>query len=138
MFNEDSELGKRYVFDIQRTCREVYDNARRTLHARGIEISSQENRQTSPLSEEFAKEFEDEADQNNKIDKIVDCRIKDALTCRICMDNEIDAMFSPCSHITSCQVCAEKCERCPLCRADIDSVKRIFLPAELRSRHNTI
>lgn len=27
--------GKKYIFDIQRTCREVYDNARRTLYQSG-------------------------------------------------------------------------------------------------------
>lgn len=32
IFNEDSSLGKKYVFDIRRTCREVYDNARRALY----------------------------------------------------------------------------------------------------------
>lgn len=32
IFNEDSTLGKKYVFDIRRTCREVYDNARRSLY----------------------------------------------------------------------------------------------------------
>ena len=32
IFNEDSTLGKKYVFDIRRTCREVYDNARRALY----------------------------------------------------------------------------------------------------------
>lgn len=30
MFMENTELGKRYVFDIQHTCREVHDQARRT------------------------------------------------------------------------------------------------------------
>lgn len=32
IFNEDSTLGKKYVFDIRRTCREVYDNARRAIY----------------------------------------------------------------------------------------------------------
>ena len=32
IFNEGSSLGKKYVFDIRRTCREVYDNARRALY----------------------------------------------------------------------------------------------------------
>lgn len=32
IFNEDSSLGKKYVFDIRRTCREVYDNARRAIY----------------------------------------------------------------------------------------------------------
>lgn len=40
IFNEDSTLGKKYVFDIRRTCREVYDNARRALYQEGIVISS--------------------------------------------------------------------------------------------------
>lgn len=32
IFNEDTSLGKKYVFDIRRTCREVYDNARRASY----------------------------------------------------------------------------------------------------------
>lgn len=35
IFNEDTSLGKKYVFDIRRTCREVYDNARRALYQTG-------------------------------------------------------------------------------------------------------
>ena len=31
IFNEDTTLGKKFVFDIRKTCREVYDNARRIL-----------------------------------------------------------------------------------------------------------
>lgn len=38
IFNEDSTLGKKYVFDIRRTCREVYDNARRALYQNGLHI----------------------------------------------------------------------------------------------------
>lgn len=40
MFKEDTELGKRYVFDIQRTSREVHDQARRILYERGLELST--------------------------------------------------------------------------------------------------
>ncbi|XP_034111578.1 E3 ubiquitin-protein ligase MYLIP [Drosophila albomicans] len=40
MFNEDTELGKRYVFDIQHTCREVHDQARRKLHERGGDVAA--------------------------------------------------------------------------------------------------
>ena len=39
MFNEDSSLGKKYVFDIRRTCREVYDNARRALYCETAKIA---------------------------------------------------------------------------------------------------
>lgn len=36
IFNEDSTWGKKYVFDIRRTCREVYDNARRALYQESV------------------------------------------------------------------------------------------------------
>lgn len=52
IFNEDSTLGKKYVFDIRRTCREVYDNARRALYQNGLQI---------PKSEEH--NFDDEGDE---------------------------------------------------------------------------
>jgi hypothetical protein len=32
LFNENTPLGKNYVFDIRRTCREVYDHTRRILY----------------------------------------------------------------------------------------------------------
>lgn len=41
IFNEDSSLGKKYVFDIRRTCREVYDNARRALYQENQLLSGQ-------------------------------------------------------------------------------------------------
>lgn len=33
IFNDSTTLGRKYVFDIRRTCREVHDNARREAHA---------------------------------------------------------------------------------------------------------
>lgn len=39
LFNENSALGKNYVFDIRRTCREVYDHTRRALY----QLESQPN-----------------------------------------------------------------------------------------------
>lgn len=40
IFNEDSTWGKKYVFDIRRTCREVYDNARRALYQENVMAES--------------------------------------------------------------------------------------------------
>lgn len=127
MFNEDTELGKRYVFDIQRTCREVHDTARRVLHSRGIEIRSYKN-QLSPADQVEGFDVED---QEKAIERAVAGRITEAWTCKICMDNVINTMFSPCGHVMCCKTCADKCERCPLCRADIVTVNKIFLPTEL-------
>lgn len=90
MFNEDTELGKKYVFDIRLTFRELYDNSRRILHSRGIDITSNPNNST-----EFAQ-------SSNEPDKRID------LTCSICMDQKIDTLFLPCAHLSCCRNCAQK------------------------------
>lgn len=142
MFSEGTDLGKRYVFDIQRTCREVHDNARRILHARGIEINSHmfSTSSTSSSTNEIPlglgeMQNENIEDHKNAIERAVVGRIAEAWTCRICMDCVINIMFSPCGHVICCATCAEKCERCPLCRSSIEQANKIFLPTELRVSH---
>uniref|UniRef100_A0A182PGP6 RING-type E3 ubiquitin transferase n=1 Tax=Anopheles epiroticus TaxID=199890 RepID=A0A182PGP6_9DIPT len=137
MFNEDTELGKRYVFDIQRTCREVYDAARRTLHARGIEIapSADEPAETPAAALGRLEEtLRSRQDVSGQLEKLLDERIREAITCPICADGEIDTTFLPCGHMTACRACAVQCDRCPLCRANIESTSKIFLPPLLQSR----
>lgn len=94
MFNEDTELGKKYVFDIRLTFRELYDNSRRILHSKGIDVSA------IPQSSQIEDK---EGNSSNHLDvKRVD------LTCSICMDQKIDTLFLPCAHLSCCKFCAEK------------------------------
>uniref|UniRef100_A0A182FA70 RING-type E3 ubiquitin transferase n=1 Tax=Anopheles albimanus TaxID=7167 RepID=A0A182FA70_ANOAL len=141
MFNEDTELGKRYVFDIQRTCREVYDAARRTLHARGIEISNKaEEHRENPVAAmgRLEETLRTQRETNAQLERLIDERIREAITCPICADGVIDTTFLPCGHMTACRACAVQCDRCPLCRSNIKSINKIFLPPLLRSRKSTI
>lgn len=127
MFNVYTKLGKLYVFDIQRTYREVYDHARRVLHAKGIDIASTSllnatNKSAinsidsfAPIRMEFGTGDTIKCHNGNptddtlhKMEREVAERISEAITCRICMDQEIDTSFTPCGHITSCHSCAEK------------------------------
>lgn len=137
MFNEDTELGKRYVFDIQRTCREVYDNSRRILHARGIEISKIQQECPQAQAAKVEQQLAEQAEESSKLERLVEERIMEAVTCIICADNVMDTMFLPCGHITACRQCAEQCDRCPLCRANIECVNKAFLPPVLRTRSQT-
>ncbi|XP_036333933.1 E3 ubiquitin-protein ligase MYLIP isoform X2 [Rhagoletis pomonella] len=168
MFKEDTELGKRYVFDIQRTCREVHDQARRILHEKGIEALNnsavggngdlydsllggvaQTHSTSSPSPQQLAGEaphFDDICVVSDKLDlalrekekrdaaiaRCVEARVSEAMTCKICMDREINTMFNPCSHITTCAECAARCIHCPNCRVKVTSTTRVFLPPELR------
>jgi E3 ubiquitin-protein ligase MYLIP len=121
IFNEDSTLGKKYVFDIRRTCREVYDNARRALY--------QENT-TQNLSRGNLDHNQNGGECKNSQEKL--SRFLDAMTCKICMDSQIDAIFLPCGHGVACTACASRCDRCPLCRSDIAQAQKVFLPIELQ------
>lgn len=137
MFNEGTELGKRYVFDIQRTCREVHDNARRILHSRGIEIIKVQPECPQVQAEKLDQQLTKEAAESDKLERLVEERILEAVTCIICVDNQMDTMFLPCGHIAACRQCAEKCDRCPLCRAKLECVQKAFLPPVLRTRRQS-
>ncbi|KAK4884859.1 hypothetical protein RN001_001130 [Aquatica leii] len=120
IFNEDSTLGKKYVFDIRRTCREVYDNARRALY--------QESKLFQNIVDGQKSDCYEGNQRRNSHERLT--KIMDAMTCKICMDSPIDTAFLPCAHVVACSSCAARCERCPLCRADIAQPQKIYLPEE--------
>lgn len=121
MFNVDTKLGRFYVFDIQRTYREVYDHARRVLHAKGMDVSMAPKLNDRHMgANDIADDDDDVHDKYNsadndkasdirhKMEKEIAERISEAITCRICMDRVINTSFTPCGHIASCYSCAEK------------------------------
>lgn len=126
IFNENTNTGKRYMFDIQRTCREVHDHARRVLHSKGIPIAKSHIAATTAEAgegaeaegsgverlvesvEELEAKRQVEVARKRKIDQEVAKQMAEAVQCRICMDHSMDAMFSPCGHIMSCTNCANR------------------------------
>ncbi|XP_013100579.2 E3 ubiquitin-protein ligase MYLIP [Stomoxys calcitrans] len=161
MFKEDTELGKKYIFDIRQTSREVIEEARRILHKRGIvtsmqvredseanaseehdlnslglgEVSEDNNDSCSAtiMASKLDRMLREKAEREAAIERCVVTRISEAMTCKICMDNAINSMFNPCGHIMACDQCASRCDKCPNCRVKITSVVKIYLPPELRS-----
>lgn len=112
MFKDTTTLGKRYVFDIQRTCREARDHAQRILHSLGVEIKSNYNQHQLLEMPELTTDYDDlltkQENEKKQIERVVAERITEAFTCRICMDQQINCVFSPCGHATSCSDCAER------------------------------
>ncbi|XP_076268855.1 E3 ubiquitin-protein ligase defense repressor 1 [Rhynchophorus ferrugineus] len=119
IFNEDSTLGKKYVFDIRRTCREVYDNARRAIY--------QESQAKLALEAEHASgsNFDGDSckDSEEKLTRFIE-----AMTCKICMDNRLDSVFMPCAHVVACSSCSARINRCPLCRTEIQQAQKLYMP----------
>lgn len=97
--SESVDVGKKYIFDVQRTSKEAYDRARRTLfkssahpHWRRMSTEEEEGccegwRETSVLRHKLQ-------------------RLQEALTCALCCDREISTAFCPCGHIVCCHLCA--------------------------------
>lgn len=128
IFNEDSTLGKKYVFDIRRTCREVYDNARRALYQGAVSEGVTDCIDVEGMQNIGGCNSYDENECKESHEKLA--RIMDAMTCKICMDHTLNTAFLPCAHVLACSECAARCDRCPLCRADITQAQRIYLPTE--------
>lgn len=47
--------------------------------------------------------------------------------CIGCCDNDTNATNSSCGHVAMCHVCLLKCDSCPICRAPIDTIIKLFL-----------
>ncbi|XP_016376291.1 E3 ubiquitin-protein ligase MYLIP-B isoform X1 [Sinocyclocheilus rhinocerous] len=132
--NESIDLGKRYIFDIQRTSKEVYDRARRALFNAGMAVtgcgSPRDDCSLSPL-----RQTKVEREEQTCVSCRETCvlkeklqRLQEALTCSLCCEQEINAAFCPCGHMFCCYNCASQLQCCSVCRSDVDRVQHVYLP----------
>lgn len=73
-----------------------------------------------PIRPEPTKEDAETLEREN-------ARLKEARTCKVCMDNEIGVVFLPCGHLICCVNCAPSLKDCPMCRTSIQGTVRTFL-----------
>uniref|UniRef100_A0A673JJA7 RING-type E3 ubiquitin transferase n=1 Tax=Sinocyclocheilus rhinocerous TaxID=307959 RepID=A0A673JJA7_9TELE len=132
--NESIDLGKRYIFDIQRTSKEVYDCARRTLFKAGMAVtgcgSPRDGCSHSPLRQTKAEREERMCGGCRETCLLKEKlqRLQEALTCTLCCVQEINAAFCPCGHMFCCYNCAGQLQCCPVCRSDVYRVQHVYLP----------
>jgi len=46
--------------------------------------------------------------------------------CKICFENEINAVLLPCAHMVACLACSRKISHCPVCRKRISKAQQVF------------
>ncbi|XP_012332012.2 E3 ubiquitin-protein ligase MYLIP isoform X1 [Aotus nancymaae] len=133
--NENINLGKKYVFDIKRTSKEVYDHARRALYNAGVvDLVSRSNQSpsNSPLKSS-------ESSMNCSSCEGLSCqqtralqeklrKLKEAMLCMVCCEEEINSTFCPCGHTVCCESCAAQLQSCPVCRSRVEHVQHVYLP----------
>lgn len=114
--NENINLGKKYVFDIRRTSKEVYDHARRALYNSSVVdlVSRSVNGEgpsppRSPGGDDGPDEGPDcgSCQQTRALQERLR-KLREALLCMLCCEEEIDAAFCPCGHMVCCQGCANQ------------------------------
>ena len=54
-------------------------------------------------------------------------KLKEARTCRVCMDKEINIVFLPCGHLSTCEMCSKSLSHCPICSNVIRGTVKTFL-----------
>lgn len=50
-----------------------------------------------------------------------------ALACVVCLEAPRQILLMPCRHVCCCKDCAERLERCPICRTETSSLAEVFL-----------
>uniref|UniRef100_A0A673TSD6 E3 ubiquitin-protein ligase MYLIP n=2 Tax=Suricata suricatta TaxID=37032 RepID=A0A673TSD6_SURSU len=121
--NENINLGKKYVFDIRRTSKEVYDHARRALYNAGVlDLVSRGERSPpgSPLGGPGCRQSRALQERLRKL--------REALLCMLCCEGEINSAFCPCGHTVCCEACAVQLQSCPVCRSRVEHVQHVYLP----------
>lgn len=117
--NDNINLGKKYVFDIRRTSKEVYDHARRALYHSGVsELTSRPGgvHSASSPSHSPGRGQQDcdgldcgSCQQSRELQERLQ-KLREALLCMLCCEEEIDAAFCPCGHMVCCRSCANQLE----------------------------
>ncbi|XP_057349607.1 E3 ubiquitin-protein ligase MYLIP isoform X2 [Manis pentadactyla] len=133
--NENINLGKKYVFDIKRTSKEVYDHARRALYNAGVVdlvSRSDPSPPNSPLksseSNMNCSSCEGLSCQQTRVLQEKLRKLKEAMLCMLCCEREINSAFCPCGHTVCCESCAVQLQSCPVCRSRVEHVQHVYLP----------
>mmetsp|Transcript_110394 Transcript_110394/g.356013 ORF Transcript_110394/g.356013 Transcript_110394/m.356013 type:complete len:211 (+) Transcript_110394:86-718(+) len=50
-----------------------------------------------------------------------------ALACVVCLEAPREILLLPCRHVCCCKACADRLERCPMCRAQKTAFAKVFL-----------
>ncbi|PAA64312.1 hypothetical protein BOX15_Mlig019534g1 [Macrostomum lignano] len=147
----DNSMVRDFVFDIQRTAKEVHDDARRRLYRCNSAANSptssgafsfDESSMTPPpqavpqqqqpppdpavtpaSSNAEVQSIEEVAQLKEKLQSLEQSRL-----CRICIDSGIGIVFIPCGHMLACRDCSERLADCPLCRRSIEIRQPFFAP----------
>ncbi|XP_052808302.1 uncharacterized protein LOC128237118 isoform X2 [Mya arenaria] len=54
-------------------------------------------------------------------------KLREMQTCKICMERQVNTTLLPCGHLVSCDRCASRLAKCPICRTKIKGSVKTFM-----------
>ena len=136
--HDGSNTEQNYIFDTERTCREAYDHARRTLYNFGASTAAAmavtvEGKQTMK-----SRDSGDMEQLHRKVHDLSENLLfwKESFHCPVCRDKVVDTVLQ-CGHLM-CSVCSELCQLCPLCRTTITSKTKFYMPVDVNSNKKEV
>jgi len=55
-------------------------------------------------------------------------KFKTSVICRNCKTNNVEILALPCTHVVTCEKCADILDNCPLCDERVPGTVRIYMP----------
>ena len=55
------------------------------------------------------------------------CQRCEERTCKVCLKEEVEILFDPCGHLSTCTKCSSGLNECPICRRKINKKIRAFV-----------
>lgn len=130
-FHDDNEATQNYIFDTERTCREAYDHARRTLYNFGSSAAANFSEKQNKSSHFENLHHENNLDLQQKVTELTEeiQSIQDSFYCSVCRDAIVDIVLD-CGHLI-CTKCGNICKECPFCRSQILKKTKIYMPVTI-------
>lgn len=93
------------------------------------EVTQQRLRAYNSLEElcDAVLEYKEKKESTTKETKSKGDETNEALLCKICMDEQMNMVFEPCGHLSTCLKCSRPLYKCPMCRTIITKKRRIYM-----------
>ncbi|XP_052808318.1 uncharacterized protein LOC128237123 isoform X2 [Mya arenaria] len=70
---------------------------------------------------------EEESNDNGTQIRQENEKLREMQTCKICMERQVNTTLLPCGHLVSCDRCASRLAKCPICRTKIKGSVKTFM-----------
>jgi len=91
-----------------------------------LEFHSNAANYNRSISEHVKKHAQSKTKDAWRQELLEDEEIPQEKLCKVCLGRKISVAFVPCGHVSCCDNCSTKVQKCPVCRKEIQKVQKVF------------